>query len=96
MKKALFDELIQSIEQAGKIKKGEAKPSRIFHSDLDVKSIREDLGFTQNEFSIMIGVSARTLQNWEQGRRHPQGPALSLLKIIKNDPTHAVKALHKD
>jgi putative transcriptional regulator len=34
------------------------------------------------------------LQNWEQGRRTPQGPALALLKIFKNDPEHTVHALY--
>ncbi|RKZ46671.1 MAG: transcriptional regulator, partial [Gammaproteobacteria bacterium] len=36
----------------------------------------------------------RTLENWEQGRRHPTGPARALLKIVESDPEGMVKALH--
>ena len=43
---------------------------------------------------MLIGVSKRTLENWEQGRRHPTGPAKVLLRILDVDPEHAVKALH--
>jgi putative transcriptional regulator len=42
----------------------------------------------------MIGVSIDTLQNWEQGRRRPEGPALALLKIVEADPEIVMKALH--
>jgi len=42
----------------------------------------------------MIGVSQRTLENWEQGRRHPTGPARALLKIVEADPERALKTLH--
>ena len=42
----------------------------------------------------VIGVSKRTLENWEQGRRHPTGPARALLKIVDADPEYALKALH--
>lgn len=41
----------------------------------------------------MIGVSKRTLENWEQGRRHPTGPAKAPLRILEADPKHALKAL---
>lgn len=42
----------------------------------------------------MIGVSIDTLQNWEQGRRNPEGPALALLKVAETDPETVMKALH--
>lgn len=95
MKKSLFDELVTSIEEAGRIKHGKAKPSRRLDlGDVDVQAIRRTTGLSQNQFALLIGVSVRTLQNWEQGRRTPQGPALALLKVFKNDPKHAVHALH--
>ena len=59
-----------------------------------MKAIRERTGLSQGRFAILIGVSVRTLQNWEQGRRRPQGTAESLLKIVQNDPEGAMKALH--
>ena len=46
-----------------------------------VKRIRIKLHVSQAAFAHMIGVSVDTLQNWEQGRRKPQGPALALLKV---------------
>ncbi|MYI01745.1 MAG: transcriptional regulator, partial [Gammaproteobacteria bacterium] len=44
---------------------------------------------------MLIGVSKRTLENWEQGRRDPSGPAKALLRILDTDPEHAVRALHR-
>ena len=43
----------------------------------------------------MIGVSKRTLENWEQGRRHPTGPVRALLRIVEADPQSALGALHR-
>ena len=76
MKKKDFDKLVVSVKQAGKIKRGKLKPSRVFRfKPADIKAIREKLGVSQSEFALMIGVSVSTLQNWEQGRRQPDGPA---------------------
>lgn len=95
MENKKFEELLQSIRKAGKIIRGEEKPSRIFvYKARDVKGIRENIGLSQYDFSKLIHVSIKTLQNWEQGRRKPKGPALALLTILKNDPRHALKALH--
>ena len=81
MRKNDFDNLVASIRQAGRIRRGEAAPSRVtkFRA-VDVKAIRQRLGQSQTEFARMIGVSVATLQNWEQGRRRPEGPARALLK----------------
>ena len=95
MNKNMFNELLESVREAGEIRRGEKRASRAFHySSLDVKGVRERIGLSQNEFSILIRVSVKTLQNWEQGRRHPRGPALALLTILNNDPKHAIKALN--
>lgn len=91
----MFDELIKSVREAGKIHRGEKKAKRVFTYDpLDVKTIREKIGLSQRAFSELVHVSIRTLQNWEQGRRSPNGPALALLTILKNDPKHAIAALY--
>ena len=42
----------------------------------------------------MIGISLSTLQNWEQGRREPDGPAKALLKIASKNPKAVMEALH--
>ncbi len=95
MNKHMFDQLLESVKEAGKIRRNEKRASRTHYCDnLDVKEVREKIGLSQNEFSILIRVSIKTLQNWEQGRRTPRGPALALLTILKNDPKHAIKALH--
>jgi putative transcriptional regulator len=41
----------------------------------------------------MIGVSVATLRNWEQGRRHPEGPARALLRVTAEDPDAVARAL---
>ena len=44
-------------------------------------------GLTQGEFAARLHISARTLQNWEQGRRYPTGPAATLIRILDAHPT---------
>ena len=56
-------------------------------------AIRERLGVSQEKFAMILGVSKRTVENWEQGRRHPTGAARSLLRIVEADPEHALQAL---
>jgi putative transcriptional regulator len=92
MKKTDFEKLITSIKQAGEIKCGKKQASRKF---VDVSEIRHKMGLSQMQFANLIHISERTLQNWEQKRRVPHGPALSLLTIIKNKPVEAVEALNK-
>lgn len=47
---------------------------------------RAGTGMSQSQFARLIGVSVRTLQEWEQGRKRPSGPAATLLKIVARDP----------
>ena len=94
MNKSDFDKLGRSIKQAGKIRRGEMKPTRIKNiNPADVRAIRSRLGKSQSEFALMIGVSVATLQNWEQGRRKPEGPARALLKIAAENPNAVTQAL---
>jgi putative transcriptional regulator len=96
MNKKQFDELAASIRQAGAIWRGEMKPSRVteFAAD-DVRAIRQRLGKSQSEFALMIGVSVSTLQNWEQGRRVPEGPARALLRVAAKNPKAVARALEE-
>ena len=90
-----FDALLASVEEMNQIVRGKKKPSRVTKFDEpDVKEIREQTGLSQVRFAAMIGVSKRTLENWEQGRRHPTGPAKALLRIVNSNPEGALKALH--
>ncbi|OGI48134.1 MAG: hypothetical protein A2151_01875 [Candidatus Muproteobacteria bacterium RBG_16_65_34] len=51
-----------------------------------VRQVRLRAGMTQEAFASFLGISLRTLQNWEQGRRRPAGPALTLLRIVCSHP----------
>ncbi len=94
MKQRDLDDLVTSTKQAGKIRRGEARPSRVFvFKPADIKAVRLRLGKTQTEFALMIGVSVATLRNWEQGRRTPDGPAMALLKVAARNPKAVAAAL---
>jgi putative transcriptional regulator len=94
MDKELFDNLVDSISQAGKMRKGSIAPSRTFEYEaMDIKRIRHRLEVSQRQFAMMIGVSMSTLQNWEQGRRHPEGPARALLRVVDKQPEAVFSAL---
>lgn len=87
MKKKLFDELLESLRQGGAILRGKKKPARIYKfSELDVRSIREQYGLSQDKFASLMGISAATLRNWEQGRRRPEGAARVLLRVAARHP----------
>ena len=96
MKKRMFEELLDSVREAGAIIHGQKEPSRrIVIDSSGVRAIRERTSLSQSEFAHLIGVSVKTLQNWEQDRRHPSGPAAALLNIIEQEPQLAVKAIHR-
>jgi putative transcriptional regulator len=90
-----FQKLVKSVKQMGSIMRGEDVPHRkTVLSTIDVRALRERLDLTQAEFSTMIGVSIKTLQNWEQGRREPEGPAKALLRVVDKEPQAVLSALH--
>lgn len=95
MKDVAFRELVASVRQAGRIRRGWMKPGRttVFRP-ADVRAVRAKLGASQTEFALMIGVSVATLRNWEQGRRTPDGPALALLRVAARNPKAVAEALH--
>jgi putative transcriptional regulator len=97
MKNANFEKLVASIKEAGEIKGGLRAPSRVYEIEPpDIRTIRKELNVSQSEFALMIGVSVRTLQNWEQGRRKPEGPAKALLRIASKNPQAVLDALHSE
>ena len=87
MKEKMFQGLLQSVREAGAIMRGKMEPSREFVvGKPDVKAIRAKFGISQSEFASMLGISVRTLENWEQKRRIPKGPAKVLLEIAADHP----------
>ena len=96
MRREMFEELLGSVREAGAILRGEKKPERrVVIRSSGVRMIRQRAGLSQSEFARLMGVSAKTLQNWEQDRRRPTGPAAALLSIIKHDPVLALRAIHR-
>jgi len=57
-----------------------------FESGEDIAALRRFVGLTQTQFAFAMGISVHTLRNWEQGRRHPEGPAIALLRIAARHP----------
>ena len=87
MKEDTFRELVTSIKQGGAILRGEAKARRTFVFDVSgVRRFRDEHDISQAEFASLLGISVRTLQNWEQGRREPEGPAKVLLQVAAKYP----------
>jgi putative transcriptional regulator len=95
MNEKQFDELLQSVRDMGRHMRGQAVAGVRVHDfpDPDVKAIRERTGLSQTRFAYLIGVRPKTLQNWEQHRVRPAGPARALLKIVELNP-EALSALH--
>jgi putative transcriptional regulator len=94
MKKAVFEELLKSVKQAGEIAQGKRAPSRTFKVDAaSIKDLRSRTNLSQPDFATLLCVEVSTLRNWEQGRREPTGPAKALLRAIRNDPENVLKAL---
>ena len=96
MDKQHFDQLIKGVREMKRHMSG--KPVRgVKVTELeepDVRAIREAARISQSQFAKLIGVNLRTLQNWEQRRTRPTGPARALLKIVASDPKSAIEALH--
>jgi putative transcriptional regulator len=60
---------------------------------VDVRAVREKLRLSQSEFAARFGFTASAVRQWEQGRRHPHGPARVLLTIIDREPRAVRRAL---
>jgi len=96
MKDELFEQLVASLKEGGAILRGEKKPARTTTLQWpDAKAVREKLGLSQVQFATLIGISPRTLQNWEQGHRRPEGTARALLRVAESHPQAVLEALHR-
>ncbi len=88
-KETPFERLKASIEEMNAHRAGRRKlpPERIhFAGEPDPRRIRAGMQLSQEDFAHVLGISVRTLQNWEQGRRRPTGPAMKLLRIAERHP----------
>lgn len=90
------EELIKAATEALEIARGDADPKsyRVHLPDeVNVRLIRSRLKMSQGAFARTFAIDIRTLQDWEQGRRVPNGPAQALLKIIFREPEAAKRAI---
>ena len=78
----LGDELLQAIRD---VKAGQHGASYKVEAN-DIVAARLKAGLSQAQFAAALNISARTLQQWEQGRRHPSGAAETLLKVVARHP----------
>lgn len=93
MDETFLEELRDSLLEMKAIERSEAEPALEYRYPApDVRAIRERLKLSRKEFSLLLGISERTLENWEQGRRHPTGPALRLLRVAEKHPEAVLDA----
>ena len=87
--------MIASARQALAFAKGEEDNGCAVHvpDAIDVKAIREKISLSQGEFARLFGLSKRTLEHWEHGRRVPSGPARAFLTVIAREPDAVRRAL---
>jgi len=96
MNDELFEEQLESVREGGAILRGVQEASRRFEiEEPDVAAVREGYGLSQAQFAAMLGISVRTLQNWEQGRRRPHGPARVLLRVAEQHPDAVLDTVRK-
>lgn len=80
-------EILDGINEIKRFKQGKvALRTHELSEPSPPKAIRQKLQMSQSAFAGLMGVSVRTLQDWEQGRREPQGPAVALLRIAEQHP----------
>lgn len=90
-----FEGLVQSLKEAKAIREGKLPAARrTTITAPDAKQVRATTGLSQSEFAALLRISVDTLQNWEQHRREPKGPAAVLLRLVQASPDFVLKALH--
>jgi putative transcriptional regulator len=89
------ERMIESAKQALAVATGEENHGCAVHvpDDIDVKAIREKICLSQGEFAKLFGLSKRTLEHWEHGRRVPSGAARAFLTVIAHEPEAVRRAL---
>ncbi len=95
MEEERFAELLSSINEGVAIAEGKAKPARVhyFFAPEEIKSIRNNLRMTQEDFAASFCFSPSNVKQWETGKRNPDGSARALLQVIANNPQAVLEAL---
>ena len=96
MNKKHFREMLGSLDEAVEIARGTREPAHAYTlSEPDARAIRRHLGLTQVEFAALLNVPVGTIQGYEQGRRAPDAPARTLLRVARAAP-ELLRSLHAD
>ena len=86
-KRDIGQEILDGFQEIKEHKAGKkALRTRIITQPAPPQIIRARLRLSQSAFAGLMGVSVRTVQDWEQGRRKPSGPAIALLRIAEKKP----------
>lgn len=86
-KRDIGQEILEGVREVTAFKKGEkGLRSYTLKEPAAPQVIRARLNLSQAAFAGLMGVSLRTVQDWEQGRRKPSGPAVALLRIAEQKP----------
>jgi putative transcriptional regulator len=89
------ERILKAAREALAIAEGKLREGFIVHepTPVDVKALRARLKMSQDRFARAFGLPKRTVQDWEQGRRQPEGAARVLLKVIELEPDAVRRAL---
>jgi putative transcriptional regulator len=86
--------ILEGLREALAIHKGELKPARVTKLEtINVLEVRQKLNISRPKFAALLGVSQRTVENWEQGRNKPSGAARALLRVAEYNPSVVLEAL---
>jgi putative transcriptional regulator len=96
MARKAFEKIMAGMEDALAYAEGDATRGvahKVEIHEVDVAALRKRLGLSQVRFAATFGFSPKTVRNWEQGLRHPEGPARILLQVIEREPEAVMRAL---
>ncbi|HLP47881.1 MAG TPA: helix-turn-helix domain-containing protein [Candidatus Kapabacteria bacterium] len=93
--KETFESTKKGLNEAIELSQGKVVKAKVnkINPQIDVKDIRKNIGITQRDFALSLGISLATLRHWERGDRIPKGPGLVLLHLVKKDPETIFKLL---
>jgi putative transcriptional regulator len=95
-KKSAFEKIMDGLNDAIAFAEGDSTRGVILKVEVrnvDISALRRRLGLSQSRFAAIFGFSPKTVRNWEQGIRQPEGPAKVLLRVIEREPEAVLRAL---
>jgi putative transcriptional regulator len=93
MSRKAFDKIAEGLKEALAVAKGEARPAKLYvPPEINLKTIRQKLGLSQDDFAAHFGFSINQIRDWEQNRSRPIGGMRAYLMLIDSNPV-AVMAM---